>query len=168
MTAAATEVVTTYLEMTSPAQLRPKLSSDPQFRAREVAERDWRLNRWLYLNVGEPWAWNDKRRWSAERWQAYVCTNALRTFVGEYDKEIAGYFELHREDGAVEIAYFGLLPNFIGRGFGGAFLTSAIEEAWRWNASRVWVHTCTLDHPSALQNYQARGFRIYKTSRRFT
>jgi GNAT superfamily N-acetyltransferase len=65
----------------------------------------------------------------------------------------------------VEIAYFGLLLKFIGRGLGGALLTSAIENAWAWSPtpSRVWVHTCNRDHPSALANYQARGFKIYKT-----
>ena len=64
----------------------------------------------------------------------------------------------------IEIAYFGLLPEFIGRGFGGGLLTSAIETAWTWapTPSRVWVHTCNRDHPSALANYQARGFKIYK------
>ena len=65
----------------------------------------------------------------------------------------------------IEIAYFGLLPEFIGRGLGGVLLTSAIETAWAWTPtpSRVWVHTCNRDHPSALANYQARGFEIYKT-----
>ena len=82
-----------------------------------------------------------------------------------YDGSLAGYYELRRDDeGGVEIAYFGLLPGFIGRGLGGALLTSAIEDAWRTTSSvsRVWVHTCTLDHPSALGNYQARGMVIYK------
>jgi len=67
------------------------------------------------------------------------------------------------DDGAVEIIYFGLLPAFVGRGLGGALLSSAIEEAWRVNPLRVWVHTCSLDHPAALANYQARGMKIYKT-----
>lgn len=62
----------------------------------------------------------------------------------------------------VEIAYFGLLPQFIGKGFGGHLLTRAVEQAWAMGARRVWVHTCTLDGPAALANYQARGFRIYK------
>jgi GNAT superfamily N-acetyltransferase len=89
----------------------------------------------------------------------------LRTFVAYYDNSLAGYYELRRDDeGGVEIAYFGLLPEFIGRGLGGALLTSAIEEAWQMLSlvSRVWVHTCNLDHPAALANYQARGMAIYK------
>src|SRR5437867_1586360 len=89
----------------------------------------------------------------------------LRTFGAYYDASLAGYYELRRDDrDGVEIAYFGLLPKFIGRGFGGALLTSAIEEAWRASPSitRVWVHTCTCDHPHALANYQARGMVIYK------
>lgn len=164
MNAPVLEVITTYLEMTSAAELRPKGSDNPRFKIRELAERDWQLNRWLYLTVGEPWEWTDKRVWSDERWHLYVNTDALRTFVAEHDSEIAGYFELHRVNHDIEIAYFGLLPEFIGRGLGGALLTSAIEQAWQWDATRVWVHTCSLDHPSALANYQARGFRIYMTT----
>jgi len=70
--------------------------------------------------------------------------------------------QIETED--VEIAYFGLLPEYIGRGLGGALLASAIENAWAWSPtpSRVWVHTCNRDHPNALANYQARGFKIYK------
>ena len=123
----------------------------------------WQLNRFLYLHVGGPWSWTDKFDWPDERWQAYVGSPALRTFIGFYEGSIAGYCELHRKNGDVEIAYFELTPEFIGRGFGGPLLTSAIEEAWRWDAARVWVHTCTLDHPAALRNYEARGMRIYST-----
>ena len=72
----------------------------------------------------------------------------------------AGYFELEREeDGSVQVAYFGLLPEFVGRGLGKYLLTRAVEEAFDLGASRVWLHTCTLDHPGALPNYLARGFR---------
>jgi GNAT superfamily N-acetyltransferase len=74
----------------------------------------------------------------------------------------AGYFELERQaKGTVEIAYFGLLPGFIGKGLGAYLLTFATRSAWDMGAARVWVHTCDLDHPRALANYQARGFRIF-------
>jgi GNAT superfamily N-acetyltransferase len=158
-------IVTIYLEMRSPAQLRPKRYADERFQIREKKERDWRFNRELYFAVGEMWSWNDQRVWSDEQWREYGLAPELRTFAAYYDDALAGYYELRPdEEGGVEIAYFGLLPQFIGRGLGGPLLTSAIEEAWRMSPSvtRVWVHTCNLDHPSALANYQARGMLIYK------
>jgi len=157
-------VITTYLEMRSPEQLRPKLA-DERFQIREKKKPDWVFNRDLYFRVGEQWRWVDKRPWSDEQWKKYAIARELRTFAAYYDESLAGYYELRREgDGGLEIAYFGLLPEFIGRGFGGALLTSAIEEAWRSTPTplRVWVHTCNQDHPQALANYQARGMVIYK------
>ena len=158
-------LVTTYLEMRSPEQLRPKLCDDRRFQIRELTERDWRFSRDMYFRVGEPWNWVDKRGWTDEQWQEYAATPGLRTFAAYDGDALAGYYELRRDDeGGVEIAYFGLLSQFIGRGFGGALLTSAIEQAWQMvpTPSRVWVHTCNRDHPQALANYQARGFVIYK------
>jgi GNAT superfamily N-acetyltransferase len=159
-------LVTTYLEMRSREQLRPK-RTDARFQIREQTERNWRFNRDLYFNVGELWGWIDKRPWTDEQWKVYAAMQELRTFAAFYDDTLAGYYELqHDTEGGVEIAYFGLLPEFIGRGLGGALLTSAIEEAWSRRGGiapkRVWVHTCNRDHPQALSNYQARGMVIYK------
>ena len=160
-------LVTTYLEMRSPEQLRPK-RADERFQVREQKEHNWVFNRDMYFRVGEQWQWVDKRPWTDEQWKAYATAPNLRTFAAYYDNVLAGYYELHQEfalDGSsagVEIAYFGLLREFIGRGLGGALLTSAIEEAWRLSPARVWVHTCNRDHPQALANYQARGMTVYK------
>ena len=157
--------VTTYLEMHSPRQLRPKWCADERFQIREKIGRDWRFNRDLYLAVGQKWSWNDQRLWSEEQWKEYGLAPELRTFGAYYDNTLAGYYELRRDnEGGAEIAYFGLLPEFTGRALGGALLTSAIEEAWRTSPSvtRVWVHTCTRDHPGVLANYLARGMVIYK------
>jgi ribosomal protein S18 acetylase RimI-like enzyme len=75
----------------------------------------------------------------------------------------AGYFELREhDDRSIEIAYFGLLPEFVGRGWGGHLLTRAVETAWEMKPDRVWLHTCTLDHPAALPNYRQRGFRVVR------
>jgi len=156
-------VTTTYLEMRSPDELLPKRLADERFWIGEATVPQWQFNRFLYLTVGAPWAWTDKRDWSGEQWRGHVESGRLRTFVGYYDGSPAGYHELRQDDGGgVEIAYFGLLPAFIGRGFGGALLTHALNEAWRMEPTRVWVHTCTLDHPAALANYQARGMKIYR------
>lgn len=157
-------LVTTYLEMRSADQLRPR-RADSQFQVRENRERDWRFNRDLYFRVGEQWDWVDKRSWTDERWKDYATAPELQTFGAYYDDALAGYYELRRDgEGGIEIAYFGLLPEWIGRGLGGALLTSAIERAWSNDPhpSRVWVHTCNRDHPQALANYQARGLVVYK------
>jgi GNAT superfamily N-acetyltransferase len=162
----AEPLITTYLEIRSPDQLRPK-RADTRFQVREETARDWRFNRDLYFRVGEQWLWIDKRPWTDDQWNEYATAPEVRTFAGYYDNALAGYYELRRDaEGGVEIAYFGLLPEFIGRGLGGALLTSAIEEAWSGMSGiapvRVWVHTCNRDHPQALANYQARGMIVYK------
>lgn len=156
------EIVTTYLQMSALAELRPARLADPDFIVREAVQRQWQLNRSLYLLVGEPWAWVDKKTWSEQQWESFVACEQLRTFVASYRGSTAGYYELRRDDAqAVEILYFGLLPEFIGRGFGGALLTDAIRRAWDWDARRVWVHTCSLDHPAAVKNYEARGMKAF-------
>ena len=151
--------------MRSPEQLRPKRVASDKWRVTSFEKTDasWRFNRDMYFRVGEQWQWIDKRPWTDEQWKEYAAAPAVRTFAGYYDDALAGYYELRQDDkGGVEIAYFGLLPEFIGRGLGGALLTSAIEEAWRLSPKRVWVHTCNRDHPQALANYEARGMNVYK------
>jgi GNAT superfamily N-acetyltransferase len=153
--------------MRAPDRLRAKRCADARFQIREERESDWRFNRDLYFRVGEHWEWVDKRTWTDEQWKQYAATSELRTFGAYYADTLAGYYELRRDaEGGVEIAYFGLLPEFIGRGLGGPLLTSAIEQAWSRRGGiapkRVWVHTCNRDHPQALTNYQARGMIVYK------
>jgi GNAT superfamily N-acetyltransferase len=153
--------------MQSPAQLRPKRVG-AAFDVREQTQRDWHFNRDLYFKVGEQWHWIDKRPWTDEQWRDYANDENLRTFVASYENRLVGYYELRcGDEGEVEIAYLGLLADFIGHGLGGALLTSAIENAWAWRPapSRVWVHTCNRDHPHALANYRARGFKVYRVDR---
>jgi GNAT superfamily N-acetyltransferase len=161
------EIITTYLQMRAPEQLSPARASDPDFIVREAVERDWRTNRSMYLLVGEQWAWIDKLRWSDQEWKRYAADEQRRTFVASWRGTTAGYYELRRDDTqAVEVAYFGLTPDFIGRGLGGALLTDALTRAWAWDAQRVWLQTCTLDHPAALKNYLARGMQVYERKTR--
>jgi GNAT superfamily N-acetyltransferase len=159
-----TEVTTTYLEIRALEDLKPKQAADARFAVREVINPQWQLNRFLYCYVGKRWRWNDKRSWPDERWQRYVGSGDLRTFLGTIEGSIVGYYELQKKGENIEIAYFGLTPEFVGRGLGGALLTSAIEHAFAWDGKRVWVHTCTLDHPAALPNYLARGMRVFSIS----
>ena len=152
-----------YLEMKQKKELKAKLPIQ-DLNITETVIKEYRFNRFLYCLVGEAWQWLDKINDPDEVWQAYSERENLRTWVAYYQGAIAGYFELEiGEDNQVEIKYFGLAAKFIGKGFGGALLSYAIEQAWTsCKAKRVWVHTCSLDHPSALANYQARGFSLYK------
>jgi GNAT superfamily N-acetyltransferase len=156
-------VTTTYLQMLSPDEFKPKKLHDAHFQILEAKVKQWQYSKFLYALVGSSWEWQDKLSWTDAQWEAYAHDSALRTFVGYYEGTPAGYFELQQQPGDdVELAYFGLSPGFIGRGLGGPLLSTAIAEAWDMKPRRVWVHTCDLDHPNALVNYQARGFKVYK------
>ncbi|HEY0074406.1 MAG TPA: GNAT family N-acetyltransferase [Abditibacteriaceae bacterium] len=155
-------VTTYYLEMVTPQDLRAAYSNNPELQVLQAQVPCPLFNRFLYEVVGKAWSWTDKLNWSEKQWLDYVCRSELQTWVAYLSGTPAGYFELEKQSESVEIAYFGLLPQFIGRGIGSHLLTRAIEQAWQMQAQRVWVHTCTLDHPNALSNYQARGFHVFK------
>ena len=161
-----TTITVHYLEMTDPAQHRHARAVNELHVIRaEIACPE--LSRFLYSAVGGDWHWLDRLTWSYSEWLTYLRQPQIETWVGWVAGTPAGYFELnHQADTGVEIVYFGLLPQFIGRGLGGALLSSAIDQGWRHAPRRVWLHTCTLDHPKALANYQARGFRVYDTVQR--
>ena len=159
-------VVRTYLELTDPAQLVPFRLDDPLLRLARVPVTSVELAQRLYREVGGPYHWVDRWRWSAVQWQAWVARPGYGTWILSYDGEAAGFFDLHwDEDGACELELFGLIGKFRGRGFGKHLLTCAAEIAWTVGASRVWLHTCTLDDPAALPNYLACGFTPFKTER---
>jgi GNAT superfamily N-acetyltransferase len=158
----ATQVTTWYLQMHSPDALRGK-SLVPELQVIESEIPQVELNRFLYRLVGAPWQWTDRLVWSDRQWRDYVESPGLQTWVAWYRGSPAGYFELLRDADAVQIAYFGLAPAFVGHGLGGPLLSEALRQAWQWRpVRRVWVHTCSLDHPHALANYLARGMRLYR------
>lgn len=151
------------MEMTSPASLRPSGETGSGLTLAQARIVCPELNRFLYTAVGGNWYWTDRLGWTYRQWRDYLDRPELETWVGYVDGVPAGYFELEKQpENHIEIAYFGLLPQFIGRGLGGLLLTRAIERAWQMGAVRVWVHTCTLDGPAALANYQSRGFHVYR------
>ncbi|MBA3890674.1 MAG: GNAT family N-acetyltransferase [Gemmatimonadaceae bacterium] len=153
----------TYLAMESPAALQvpavPALRLDIEARTRcTVAEY-----RRLYQLVGDQWEWHDRNDLGDDALAAHLARSAVHVWTARVGHRTAGFFELvEDEDAGVEIAYFGLLPGFIGQGLGGALLARAVEVAWRLSARRVWLHTCSLDAPQALPNYLARGFCVVR------
>jgi ribosomal protein S18 acetylase RimI-like enzyme len=157
-----TEVRTWYLEMLSPSDLRaaPSPGETVQLMRAEVPSPE--LNRFLYTAVGGPWYWLDRLGWDYARWLAYLDRPGLETWVLYASGTPAGYVELEMQpEDNVEVASFGLLPRFIGQRLGGYLLSEGVARGWAMGARRVWVHTCSLDGPHALSNYQARGFTVY-------
>ena len=161
------QVTTLHLEMLDPAWLRPVGCPDARLSIVRVGAPSPELSRFLYTAVGGPWYWTDRLPWTHDRWLTYLRRPEVETWVASLDGAPCGYVELERQpEGSVEIAYFGLLPAFTGRRIGGHLLSVAVARAWSLGpppTRRVWVHTCSLDGPYALANYQARGFRIFKT-----
>ena len=160
---ALVKVTTWHLEMASPDALRAPARAVEGLAVRTVTPPEPGFNRRLYWTVGDAFQWRDRRPWTAAQWEAWAGSPAVTTLLATVDGAEAGYAELHDQgEGDVELVYFGLLPAFIGRGFGSAFLCEAVRQAWALGAKRVWLHTCSLDHPTALPGYQARGFRVFK------
>lgn len=154
------QVTRTYLELDTPSALRPVPAPDPAPRVERVGECPPSFYRYLYTEVGRRFHWTDRLAWSDEMIRVHLATPGLSLWLLTWQAAPAGYFELKpHPDASREIAYFGLLPEYFGRGWGGYLLTVAAETAWRERPTRVWLHTCTLDHPAALPNYLARGFR---------
>lgn len=157
-----TEVVRTYLEMRDPAQLN-EATIGLAGRVEQVHQCPVSFHRFLYREVGRNYHWRDRLTWSDSQVQDYLADPAVTLHVLYVQGSPAGYFELRMEaDGSVEIAYFGLLPEFIGRGLGKGLLSEAVRAAWARGATRVWLHTCTLDDPAALPNYLKRGFKPFR------
>jgi len=160
----STKVTRTYLEMRDPAELQGARSDDPRIRIEQMRDCSPPVFRSLYVEVGRNYYWIDRLPWTDEDISTHLLQPGISLWLMTYDGETAGYFELRKcDDGSVEIAYFGLLPEFVGRGLGRHLLTCATEQAWATGANRVWLHTCTLDDKAAMPNYLKRGFRPFKT-----
>jgi ribosomal protein S18 acetylase RimI-like enzyme len=152
---------TWFLEMTSRRQLQPRRRDDTDVIVRRVEQPCPEFNWFLHQAVGAAYRWGGREDWGADEWAEYVSRPGMETWVCYVGGAPAGYFELELlEDRTARIHCFGLLERFMGRGLGGHLLTVAVERAWELRPACVWLTTCSHDHPHALANYQARGFRI--------
>ena len=152
-----------FLEIKDLRNLKENINIENNFLIKKI-KPDFQLNKFFYKQVGKKHRWIDRLIWSDEKWMTYISNRNLETYViSKYD-ELVGFFELlyNPELKETEISYFGLLEEYIGKGIGGFALSSAIRKAFEKNINRLWLHTCTLDHPNALKNYIARGMAVFK------
>ena len=151
-----------YLEINSIEDLNSKQVSDQNFTLTEENNYKFNLNKFFYKQIGKKHQWVDRLVWQDKNWMDYVSNKNLKTFILQKKEDLIGYFELIFNNNDCEIAYFGILEEYIGRGYGGFLLSEAIKIGFK-NANRIWVHTCSLDHANAIENYKSRGMKVFKT-----
>jgi GNAT superfamily N-acetyltransferase len=166
------EIITS-LEMNSPDELRDARPAPAPIELREVQPDEMTLGRDTWTRIGAPHGWTRRAKWIDDEWLTRLARPDISGFLARVGGEVAGYLELEVDrDGSVGIAFFGLVPELVGKGFGGTFLTAATKLAWSPTSAggtppkRVWLQTSSRDHPNALPNYEARGFRVFRRERR--
>ena len=154
-----------YLEINSIQNLIEATKPDENYSLSLLEPTDFQLNKFFYKNIGKKHKWVDRLVWTEAQWIDYVSNKKVSTYILKFKNNLAGFFELisHEEKKEIEIAYFGLLEEFHNKKLGSFLLSEAIKKSFKDSIERVWVHTCSLDHKNALNNYVARGMKIFKT-----
>ena len=154
-----------YLEINFLKDLKESPHISEKYSINLVDPIDFQLNKFFYKNIGKKHKWIDRLVWTETQWIDYVSNEKVETYIFKYKDDLVGFFELisHSDKKEVEIAYFGLLEEFQNKKLGSYLLSEAIKKSFKENISRVWLHTCSLDHKNALGNYIARGMKIFKT-----
>jgi len=152
-----------FLEIRDVKNLKINPTKKKKFLVKKI-NPDFQLNKFFYKQVGKKHRWLDRLNWSDEKWINYISNKNLDTYIISDSENLVGFFELLNNPhlSETEISYFGLLEEYIGRGIGGYALSVAIRKSFEKDIKRVWLHTCTLDHPNALKNYIARGMTVFK------
>ena len=154
-----------YLEIKNQEDFKKVEKPSESYSVKIVDPKDFQLNKFFYKNIGKNCQWIDRLIWSDLNWIDYVSNKNLLTYILKDQEEIAGYFELllNENNDEAEIAYLGILEEYFGKKLGGYLLSEAIKQSFRMKSSRVWVHTCSLDHKNALRDYLSRGMKIFKS-----
>ncbi len=160
------EVKRNYLEISALKDLKEGDKPTKDYSLNLIDPVDFQLNKFFYKNIGKKHKWIDRLNWSEEKWINYVSSKDVNTYVLKYKNDLVGFFEsiTHHDNSEIEIAYFGILEEYQNKQLGSYLLSEAIKESLnKKNIKRVWLHTCSLDHKNALNNYLARGMKIFKT-----
>ena len=159
------EITRHYLEIKSVKKLNEIKCKEKNFKVILVKPINFQLNKFFYKKIGKKHHWNDRLVWTDNNWISYVSNKNVKTYILKDFNNLVGYFELilHEKEKEVEIAYFGILENYFGRGLGGFLLSQSIRKSFLLNVKRIWLHTCSLDHKNALKNYLSRGLTVFKT-----
>ena len=158
------EVKRNYLEINSLQHLREGSKPSEDYSLSLIDPINFQLNKFFYKTIGKNHKWVDRLSWSEEKWISYVSSINVQSFVLKNKDDLVGFFELifHPEKNETEIAYFGILEEYQNKKIGSFLLSEAIKKSFVNSSKRVWLHTCSLDHKNALNNYISRGMKIFK------
>ena len=161
----STKVERNYLDIISLKNLSEIDKPSNNFDVRLVNPPDFQLNKFFYKQIGKKHRWVDRLIWNENQWIRYINNSNVKTYILQDGNNLAGYFEqiFDQKKLEYEIAYFGILQDYVGKRLGGYLLSEAIKKSFLMGANRVWVHTCSLDHKHALKNYLSRGMKIFKS-----
>jgi len=159
------EVKRNYLEISSLNDLKEASKPSDDYTLNLIDPINFQLNKFFYKNIGKKHKWVDRLIWNEQKWIDYVSNSKVKTYILKNKDDLVGFFELifHFEKKEVEIAYFGILEEYQNKKLGSFLLSEAIKKSFVQNIGRVWLHTCSLDHKNALNNYIARGMKIFKS-----
>ena len=159
------EVERNYLEIKTLKDLLESQKPNPECSVRIVEPKNYKINKFFYKQIGKKYKWIDRLIWDEKKWNEYLNNKNVKTYTLSKGDELIGYFEQIYDHSNCEIAYFGILEDFFGKNYGSYLLSEAIKLSFRNGALRVWLHTCSLDHKYALQNYISRGMKIFKSEK---
>ncbi len=153
-----------YLEINSLKELKEGRDLPQEYSISLIEPINFQLNKFFYKKIGKNHKWVDRLIWTEQQWIDYVSSEKVRTYVFKKNDDLAGFFELvfHLDAKEIEIAYFGILEEYQNKKLGSFLLSEAIKKCFEENINRVWLHTCSLDHKNALNNYLDRGMKIFK------
>jgi len=159
------EVKRNYLEINSLKDLNQGSKPSDEYSLNLLDPINFQLNKFFYKNIGKKHKWVDRLIWTEEQWIDYVTSKNVKTYILKFEDDLVGFFELihHQKKKEIEIAYLGILEEYHNKKLGSYLLSEAIKISFKNKINRVWVHTCTLDHKNALNNYMTRGMKIFKT-----
>lgn len=154
-------VTVTFLEMHEPKPLPvPLVHTQFVLLPKPILPNEYRK---YYYGVGKKHFWLDRMVMPDEELTEKINAGRFDIFLFYVQNEVAGYIEFVKEEKYVEILYFGLMPPFIGKGYGKYFLQWVIAKAWSYQPDWIQLNTCTLDHPNALRVYKQAGFKEVRT-----
>ena len=154
-----------YLEISSINELVEKNKPFEDLYLEKVYPPDFQLNKFFYREIGKKHRWVDRLVWNDKKWIDYLENSGVNTYTLKHKKDLIGYFEqiFDKDKLDCEIAYFGILEEYIGKQLGGYLLSEAIKISFNIGSKRIWVHTCSFDHKNALKNYLSRGMKVFKS-----